>query len=59
MEFFKAMNSLAFIENIITRIWVSGHAGIQYNEIADEAAKIETSVTGYGPEPFIPISQSC
>ena len=38
---------------------VPGRSGIEENEIADYAAKTRRSMTGYGPEPFIPVSQSC
>jgi hypothetical protein len=46
------------LRNRITLVWVPGHSGVEGNERADELARLGSSATVCGSEPYIPIPQS-
>ena len=56
-ELKETLNQIG-MRNQITLVWVPGHSGIEYSEIADGLAKRGSTSEIHGPEPFIPIPQS-
>ena len=42
-------------QNHVSIAWISGHAGVHGNEVADYAAKLESQSKMHGPEPFIKV----
>ena len=42
-------------QNHVSIAWISGHAGVHDNEVADYVAKLESKSKILGPEPFITV----
>ena len=42
-------------QNHVSIAWISGHAGVHGNEVADYAAKLGSQSKMHGPEPFITV----
>ena len=42
-------------QNHVSIAWISGHAGVYGNEVADYVAKSESKSKIHGPEPFITV----
>ena len=42
-------------QNHVSIAWISGHAGVNDNEVADYVAKLESKSKILGPEPFITV----